>query len=149
MKTIRWLLCVLAGLALAATLPAQVKPGTKGKSAPKAEEEEMGKIEGMEIVRPNGHFLGLTLVEGKWTLTFYDKKKKPEPVDVTRALARWSLPMKSDQERTVLNPGSDPTKLVGIRFVRGPYAFKLFLTLVRGEGENAEAVETYSLDYHG
>ncbi len=156
MKNLRLFLCVFVGMLLTAGLPAQTAPGAKGKSAPKQEkkdqkktEEEMGKIEGMVIARPNGHFLGLTVEGGQWKLAFYNEKKKPEPVDVTRAAARWVIPLKGDNERTVLNPGSDGQSLVGSRFVRPPYNFKLFLTLIKGEGEAAEAVENYSVDYRG
>lgn len=156
MKTLRLLACIFVGMLMTAGLPAQTAPGATGKSAPKQEkkdqkksDEEMGKIEGMEIARPNGHFLGLTVDGGQWKLTFYNEKKKPEKVDVTRATARWVIPMKADNERTVLNPGSDGHSLVGSRFVRPPYHFKLFLTLLKGEGDAAEAVENYSVDYRG
>ncbi len=156
MKSLRLLLCVSVGMLLTAGLPAQIPPGAKGKGGAKQEEkkeqkkeEEMGKIEGMEIARPNGHFLGLTVEGGQWKLTFYNAKKKPEPVDVTRATARWVVPLKGDNERTVLNPGPDGHSLVGSRFVRPPYNFKLFLTLLKGEGDTAEAVENYPVDYRG
>ena len=43
------------------------KPGAKPET--KQKEEEMGVIEGTTLTRPNGHYLGLTLQDGKRTLT--------------------------------------------------------------------------------
>jgi hypothetical protein len=133
--------------------PAPVAPATPGatKSDPKAKpkEEKMGKVEGIALTRPNGLSLGLTLVEGKFKLTFYDKMKKPTKVDVTRALARWPNVHGPGDNRTVLNPAGDGTYLLGLQFVRGPYSFKLFITLMKGEGDSAEAVENYTVDFRG
>lgn len=109
----------------------------------------MGVIEGMTLNRPNGHFLGLTLQDGKFKLTFYDKKKKPEKVDVTRATARWPNMHGPGDHRTILNPAGDGTYLMGTQFVRGPHAFKMFLTLLLGEGDQAKGVETYTVDFRG
>lgn len=149
---------LVACLALLVAVPfahAQAtKPSGPGKSAPAAKkadpkEEAEGKIAGLVLTRPNGHFLGLTLQDGKYKLSFYDQKKKPEKVDVTRATARWPNLHGPGDNRAVLNPAGDGTYLLGTQFVRGPYAFKLFLTLLRGEGENAQSVETYTVDFRG
>ncbi|RXK55078.1 hypothetical protein ESB00_04030 [Oleiharenicola lentus] len=126
--------------------PPAVKP-TPGKAAPGAKEEEMGVIEGTTIARANGHFLGLKLDGGKYKLTFYDKKKKPEKVDVTRATARWPNMHGPGDNRTILNVAGDGTFLMGAQFVRGPHSFKLFITLLRGEGDQATAVENYTVDF--
>jgi hypothetical protein len=141
----------LAAVIAAGALQAQTKPAPK-PGAPKQDtkkEEEMGVIEGMTLARPNGHFLGLTLEGGKYKLTFYDKKKKPEKVDVTRATARWPNMHGPGDNRTIMNPAGDGTFLMGAQFVRGPYAFKLFITLLRGEGNEAVGVETYTVDFRG
>lgn len=152
MKTLRLLLSLFVGAMLMASLEAQTAPGAKGKAAPKQQkkaEEEEGKVEGQVINRPNGKFLGLTLHEGKYKLTFYNEKKKPEKVDVTRATARWDNKHGPGFNRTVLNPAGDGTYLLGAQFVRGPHAFMLYLTLVRGEGETADASETYAIRFTG
>ena len=84
--------------------------GTDAKAAADAtkpavkKEEPMGKIEGTTLTRPNGLYLGLTLADGKFKLTFYDKKKKPTKVDVTRGLARWPNIHGPGDNRAVLNP---------------------------------------------
>lgn len=142
--------CLAAVIAVGA-LQAQTRPAPK-PGAPKQDtkkEDEIGVIEGMTLARPNGHFLGLTLEGGKYKLTFYDKKKKPEKVDVTRATARWPNMHGPGDNRTVMNPAGDGTYLMGAQFVRGPYAFKLFITLLRGEGNEAVGVETYTVDFRG
>ena len=142
---------LLAAVIAVGALQAQTKPAPK-PGAPKQDtkkEDEIGVIEGMTLARPNGHFLGLKLEGGKYKLTFYDKKKKPEKVDVTRATARWPNMHGPGDNRTVLNPAGDGTYLMGAQFVRGPYAFKLFITLLRGEGNEAVGVETYTVDFRG
>jgi hypothetical protein len=149
MKTAAVLLA--AAVIAVGALQAQTKPAPK-PGAPKQDtkkEEEIGVIEGMTLARPNGHFLGLKLEGGKYKLTFYDKKKKPEKVDVTRATARWPNMHGPGDHRTVLNPAGDGTYLMGAQFVRGPYAFKLFITLLRGEGNEAVGVENYTVDFRG
>lgn len=141
----------LAAVIAVGALQAQTRPAPK-PGAPKQDtkkEEEMGVIEGTTLARPNGHFLGLTLEGGKYKLTFYDKKKKPEKVDVTRATARWPNMHGPGDHRTVMNPAGDGTYLMGALFVRGPHAFKLFITLLRGEGNEAVGVETYTVDFRG
>jgi hypothetical protein len=142
---------LLAAVIAVGALQAQTRPAPK-PGAPKQDtkkEDEIGVIEGMTLARPNGHFLGLKLEGGKYKLTFYDKKKKPEKVDVTRATARWPNMHGPGDHRTVLNPAGDGTYLMGAQFVRGPYAFKLFITLLRGEGNEAVGVETYTVDFRG
>ena len=128
--------------------PAQpAKPANGTKPAVK-KEEPMGKIEGTTLARPNGLFLGLTLVDGKYKLTFYDKKKKPAKVDVTRALARWANVHGPGDNRAILNPDGAHS-LVGAQFVRPPYVFKIYLSLLQGDGDAAQVVESYVVDFRG
>lgn len=145
-----------AGLAAQTNAPAKPAPAAPAvkakagdkKAAPKAEEKE-GKIEGQVIARANGTFLGLTLDGGKFKLAFYDKKKKPMPVDVTRAVARWPNVHGPGDNRTVLNVGGDGKSLLGAQFVRGPYAFRLMITLLQGEGDSTATVETFTVQFNG
>lgn len=129
------------------------KPGTTTKAAPakavKPKEEPLPKIPGMVLTRPNGTSLGLTMVDGKYKLTFYDKKNKPAKVDVTRAVARWPNVHGPGNNITVLNPAGNGTFLLGAQFVRGPYAFLLNLTLLKGEGDTAVTVENYAVPFRG
>jgi hypothetical protein len=163
MKPIAAAVCLLFATSL---MQAQTPPGAKpaepkapaakattGKAAPAKpeakKEEELPKIPGTEIVRPNGTKLGLEVVGGKFKLTFYDKKHKPMAMDVTRAAARWPNTRSGTPSdyRTVLN-GSG-TSLVGARPVFPPYTFTVFLTLLQGEGEEAKAVENYTVAVKG
>lgn len=158
MKLIAAVLTLLfaAGLMQAQTAPAPATPPATPKTAPKApaakaapakktekKEEELPKIPGTEIARANGNFLGLEVVDTKLKLTFYDAKKKPVAMDVTRATARWDNPRAPGNNRTVLN-GSG-TSLVGAKPVVPPYTFIVYLTLLQGEGDDAKAVENYAV----
>jgi len=102
-------------------------------------QEEEGTIAGIAIPRQNGGFLGLEIVGGNFKLSFYTAKKKPVPVDVTRATARWDNKQKLGSDFTVLNAASDNMSLVGAKFVRPPYKFIVFLTLLNEAGEGVES----------
>ncbi len=139
------------GLSSATGAAATGAKATDPKAAakdPKKKEEEP-KIPGVTIQRPNGTFLGLEVADGKFKLSFYDKKKKPMAVDVTRATARWPNTRSSTVawNFTVLNTAGKA--LVGIKPVLPPYAWNVYLTLLQGEGDNAKAVETYTVPFHG
>jgi len=132
--------------------PADLKPAdpkATGKAGAKKDEkkkEEEPKIPGVTIPRANGGFLGLEVVNGNYKLSFYDKKKKPTKVDVTRATARWPNPRAPGDNRTVLNVSG--TALVGAKPVVPPYNFNVYLTLLQGEGDEAKAVESYVVAFH-
>lgn len=115
------------------------------KKADAKKKEAPAKIDGIVITRTDGTFLGLTLVEGKFKVSFYDKDKKPTKPDVLRAAARWPNPHGPGNNRAVLNLSSDGKYLIAPEFVRGPYSFKLFLTLIKSE--NGEQTETYTVDF--
>jgi hypothetical protein len=109
-------------------------------------------IPGIVIPRTNGGYLGLTLENSNFKLSFYDAKKKPVTVDVARATARWPVHYKTTEERTVLNPTPDNLALIANKFVRPPYVFKLYLTLLKGEEGTAEdsaaaSAESYTIDF--
>lgn len=145
-----------AKTAPAKAAPAKAEKATPAKPGPKADakkpakpEDEMGTIEGQTIARANGKFLGLTLRDGKFVLSFYDEKKKPEKADVTRATARWNDPQAPGYKRAVMNIEPSGLKLAATTFVRPPYAFKLWITLLKGEGDSAQALESYTIDFSG
>ncbi|MBP6864202.1 MAG: hypothetical protein KBC32_02915 [Candidatus Didemnitutus sp.] len=146
------LACVL-GVGSLLAQPAPKSPGAKtaapAKSPAKKEavKKEEPKIEGTVLNRPDGTFLGLTLQDGKYKLSFYDKDKKPMPVNVLRGVARWPNPHGPGQNRTVLNRAGDGTYLLGALFVRGPHSFRLMLTLVKSE--DGQDVENYAVDFRG
>ena len=118
------------------------KADPKKKDAKKA--DEMGKIPGVEIPRGAG-YLGIELVGGTFKLSFYDAKKTPTPPDATRANLRWSPKTQSLPERAVLN--LDGNALTSPKVIKPPYNFTLFITLVKGEGDDAPT-ENFTVDFH-
>ena len=141
------LLVALAFVCSALALQAQTPPpAAKKVPAPAAKKEAEPQIPGQVLARANGTFLGLTLVEGKFNLRFYDAKKKPMSVDVARAVARWPNVHGPGNNRSVLNPTPDNQALQSAQFVRGPYAFTLILALIQEDGSSTE---TFSVVFRG
>jgi hypothetical protein len=122
-------------------------PGTKAPVKKDDKKVEEPKIPGTNIARANGTFLGLEVVGGNFKLSFYDKKKKPMAPDVTRVTARWPNTRGPGDNHTVLNPSGNA--LVGSKPVLPPFTFNVYLTFLKGEGENAKAVENYVVPFRG
>jgi len=127
---------------------ASPKPKANGAApaAAAAEKEEEPKIEGIIVQRANGSFLGLTLENSNFKLAFYDEKKLPVPVDVARANLRWTVHYSVFDEHAVLTPAADSLSLTSTKFVRPPYVFKLYLTLIVDDSD--QPPESYVIDYH-
>lgn len=119
-------------------------PAAPGAQKPAAPEPEP-QIPGIVISRAAGGFLGILVENGNFKLSFYDAKKKPAPVDVARATARWPVKYKLGDERTVLNPNGDGTVLTSGTFVHPPLVFKLYLSLF--VENRSDAVESYVIDF--
>lgn len=149
-----------AGLVMKSETPAVVRaalaeaaPVKKSAAAVKKGETtaaEPAKIEGMEVARKGGGYLGVAIVGGTFKITFYDAKKKAVAADVARAALRWDPKYKVGSERVVLNRTEDGKALVSPRSIRPPYLFKLYITLIKdaGEGDAAEAAgETLVIDF--
>jgi len=129
---------------------AQSSAGGAAKSAPSAgKKAEPVKIEGIEVARSVGGFLGVAVVGGNFKISFYDENKKPVRGDVVRAMLRWDPKGKLGREQAVLNPTGDGKALVSPKVVHPPYAFKLIITLMKVTAESAEpvAAETYVIDF--
>ncbi|MBL9201829.1 MAG: hypothetical protein JNL39_15065 [Opitutaceae bacterium] len=131
---------------------AEAAPAKKGDAAKKGEGKapEPAKIEGMEVARRGGGYLGVAMVGGTFKISFYDAKKKPVTADVARAVLRWDPKYKVGSERVVLNRTEDGKALASPRNIRPPYLFKLYITLLKdaAEGEVAEgAGETHVIDF--
>lgn len=125
--------------------PGKAAPGGKPQPAPAPKEETPAEIvlPGVVKPRPSGGFLSVQVVDGKLQISFYDAKKRQVPADVPRAAARWRSNRKVSEERSVLNPSSDGKTLTSIGFVRPPFVFKVYLTLLSEEGT---AVESHVID---
>lgn len=129
-------------------VPAVKTPATVKKDDKKPEPEP--KIPGVTIARSNGTFLGLEVVNSNFKLSFYDKKKKPMAPDVTRAAARWPNTRSAQVawNRTVLNPGGS-TFFIGQKPVLPPFAWNVYITLLQGDGDEAKAVDNFTVPFHG
>jgi hypothetical protein len=117
------------------------KPAKPTKPAPvPAPAEAPAKIDGVELARKDGGFLGLDVEGTRMVLKFYDADKKPANVDVARAAARWDPINKTSDVRTVLNPAADGKSLVSPSVVQPPLVFKVYLTLLDAEGNAVESI---------
>lgn len=141
--------------AKAAPAPAKpsATPSTTAPVAPKKDQkkkktEAPTKIEGMEISRPGGGFLGVAIEDNRFRVYFYDKDKKPMAPDVAKIAVRWPVKYQPNDERTLLTPLSDGKSLGSEKTVRPPFSFKLYLTLLKdgGAGEDLPG-ETIVVDY--
>ena len=127
--------------------PAPQPPVSKpAPAAPEPVQQEDPNIEGIVMHRAKGGYLGLTLESSNFKLAFYDEKKQPVAADVTRATVRWVVHYTVFDEHAVLLPTADVMVLTSDKFVRPPYKFKLYLTLIV-EG-SAEPPENYVIDFH-
>lgn len=130
--------------------PAEPVAPVASVKAPKKEEKKVEKepvIPGMTIARANGTFLGFEATGGKFKLSFYDKKKKPMAVDVSGGLARWA---------NVRGPGDvrSPMTISGNALITSkpaipPFSYNVFITLLQGDGDDAKAIETYTVQFRG
>lgn len=129
---------------------AKKNAGAPSKAAPAEatkKEDEMGKVEGIEVKRGNGYF-GVELVGGNFKITFYDAKRHVIPAPVNRAALRWPVNYRPADERTVANISGDGKSLTSSKTVKPPYLFKLFITfLADGADETGPGTETYSIDF--
>lgn len=123
--------------------------GATKPAAGAAKKEAPAKIEGIEVARASGGFLGVVVVGNNFKISFYDDKKKPVQADVVRALLRWDPKNTSGWEHAVLNPTADLKALTGPKIVRPPYNFKLFITLMKEAADSPEPVvgETFVIDF--
>ena len=127
------------------TPPPAVTPPVKKVEKPKVPKEPV--IPGMTLVRPNGTFIGFEAVDGKFKLSFYDKKKKPMAVDVDGGLARWANTRGPGDIRSPLAVSG--TAMITAKPAIPPFNFNVYITLLKGEGESAKAVETYTVQFRG
>src|SRR3954465_1907496 len=130
----------------------KVAPPSGAKTAAEAskkKEDEMGKVEGIEVKRSSGTgYFGVELVNGNFKITFYDAKRKVIPAPMNRAALRWPVNYRPADERTVLNLSEDGKALPSAKVVKQPYLFKLFITfLADGADENGPGTESYAIDF--
>lgn len=141
MKTPLWL-CAALGLA-AVGGPAEAAPRRVTPTPTEAPAE--AKIPGVTIPRGD-KFLGLAIRNGNFQLSFYDADKKPTEPDVKRAALRWPVVYRLLDEHTLLTPAADGKSLTSSKVVKGPYYFKVYLTLLPS-GTDDETGESFVVDF--
>jgi hypothetical protein len=124
-----------------ATTPAKKDDGKKKD----AKEVKIGKIEGLEVARAEG-FLGIQIVGGTFKITAYDAKKNPKAPDFSQIALRWNVNYQKAPERATLSPGGGVGVFTSEKVVKPPHSFKLFITLLKGDGGDASA-ENYTVDF--
>lgn len=133
-----------------AAQPTVAAPKTPApKVTPKKKEDEMGKIEGVEVSRGDKGYFGVQVVGTSFRLTFYNDKKKPTAGGFDRAALRWNPINKKGDERVVLLPDGAGQVFTAGAPVKPPYNFKLFVTLVKEattDGQPA-VTENYVVDF--
>jgi pyruvate/2-oxoglutarate dehydrogenase complex dihydrolipoamide acyltransferase (E2) component len=131
---------------------AKATPSAK-PAAPKAgvkKDEPPAKVEGFEIARGERGFLGLTVQNNTFRMTFYGPDKKPVAPDVTSVALRWPVNYQKNDERTTLLPSGDGKTFVSEKIVRPPFSFKLFITLLKDGAAGGDlSPETYVVDFRG
>lgn len=109
-----------------------------------AEEPDPSTLPGVVVTRPDGNYMAVALEEPKLVFRFFDRQLNPIAPDVDRAAFRVFGPGR-DLERYVAIPSDDGMSLQHGRPIRGPYVFKVYVNLLRGE--SSDAVENYSLSF--
>lgn len=127
-----------------ATAPKTAAP----KITQKKKEDEMGKIEGVEVSRGEKGYFGLQVVGGAFKLTFYNDKKKPTAGGFDRAALRWNPINKKGDDRVVLLPDGGGQVFTAGSPVKPPYNFRVFVTLVKEATDGQPAAnESYVVDF--
>ncbi len=136
-------LLMAASIGMVVPLIAQTSTKPAAPAPAPAPVEKPATIEGIELPRSSGGFIGVTLDGVRLVVKFYDAEKKPVASDVARATARWNPINKVGEIRSVLNPDADGKSLVSTPVLQPPHVFKVYLTLLDAEGN---AVESFVAD---
>jgi len=133
-------LLMAASIGMVVPLVAQTYTKTVKPAPAPAPIEKPAEIDGLEIPRATGGFIGVTVDGARLVVKFYDADKKPVAINVARASARWSPVNKVGEVRSVLNPGADGQSLVSTPVVLPPLVFRVYLTLLDAEGNALDSV---------
>jgi hypothetical protein len=118
-----------------------------GKKTDAKKDTKPGKIDGMEIARTNGGFLGLAIVDGNFRLKFYNAEKKPTAPDVSSVVLRWPVNYQRTDERATLTPTSEENVFSSEKVVRPPFTLRLNMTLFK-DGADEQTAENYIVEFH-
>lgn len=125
-------LVLFATLVAAGFASAQTTPDPKPAAEAPAE-----AIDGLEIPRANGTFLGLKFQGVQLKVTFYDAQKKKVAADAVRIAARWQ---DHKPRRSVLLP-ADPSAFLSPPVFKQPYDYRIFLVLIGPDDRELETIQ--------
>jgi hypothetical protein len=118
-----------------------------GKKADAKKDNKPGKIDGIEIARATGGFLGLAVVDGNFRLKFYNAEKKPTHPDVSSVVLRWPVNYQRTDERATLTATGEDNVFSSEKVVRPPFTFRLNMTLFK-DGADEQTAENYVIEFH-
>lgn len=138
-------LLMTASISVVVPILAQTRPPARSRAEAPQEKEPEVVLPGSVLPYGDG-WMSLSLDNGTFLLAFYDAEKKPIPAPFARATARWSSPLRTSEQRLVLNPSADGLSLVGNKPVRPPYTFKVYLV---GVAQDESVGGSYVIDFKG
>lgn len=138
-------LLMTASLSMVVPILAQTRQPARPKADVAPEPEPEVTLPGSVIPYGDG-WMSLSLANGTFLLAFYNKEKKPIPLPFIRATARWNSPLRTSEQRLVMNASPDGFSLIGNKPVRPPYAFKVYLATI---GEDDAVGASYVIDFKG
>jgi len=122
-------LLMTASLSMVVPILAQTRTPIRPKVDLAPEPEPEIVLPGSVVPYGEG-WLSLSVANGTFQLAFFDSKKKPIPQPFLRATARWNSPLRTSEQRLVMNPSPDGFALVGNKPVKPPYVFKVYLAAI-------------------
>jgi len=150
LRVMNWLTLVALSAAGAsgAVQTSDMKPSTPAAAIAPASTEAPAAdevvLDGVVMPRAAGGFLQLKMEGVNIFLRAYDAEKKPVAIDVDRASVRMQFASRSPEQFTLIRSADGMALTVG-RPVRQPHVFRAYISLFKGESE--EAVESYQVAY--
>jgi hypothetical protein len=129
------------------TTPGKAAPPAKTTKAD-AKPKDAKKIDGLEVSRGDRGYLGIKVEHNTWKVSFYDREKKPVPADVASIALRWPVQYQPNPERALLSPSGGGKVMTSEKTVRPPFAFTLYVTLLKDPAATDQPAETYVVDFH-
>ncbi len=139
-------LLMTASLTMVVPILAQSTPPARPKADAPPEAPDSETVLPGSVVPHGEGWLSLAIADGTFVLSLYDARKQPIDMPFVRATARWNSPLRTSEQRLVMNPAGDGRTLKGNKPVRPPHVFKVFLTLINPDDSVGAS---YAIDIRG